>query len=516
MTTFAVDDVKEATHPLATRPLRECYGSALCIGGDPARRVLDTRVRDDESADLAKIHPLIGAVSFAFAQHRPLVLSPDAIWLTIASGVAQHVRDNAERLRPRLVRHAGSKEITLPVTSVPDSAENWASMIEGLREGLAGEIGEGRARLFECNFSTSTPTDRLASQIVFLDAYSPYFRFRLAVICGIPQITLTGTPEDWREIERHLDVLDELELRAWCARLRPIILEMIATSEGRPNVALWKRIYNPRDAYGGEHVTGWITRLYPTIGASRAPNPMLAYAMDEPRGVTALFKKVFHKELPGVPIGAFPNTLSRVSLRITDDRDVTKPLPDRRVSLVAGLVAIAVDERGAVTPISGWHVISEVPLVEIAALLREQHATTPPLVRETTSPFDRPTDAVPVPEELDELWAHLGSASMFEGAQQWRIRRRDELLAIESPGRHWDAAAIADLPSGKSLCYWIGIGETRWFVCTLTTQDGATRILESTDQVFMYGTSLSRLLAAALSAGGDISELAGASIATLL
>jgi Domain of unknown function (DUF4419) len=36
------------------------------------------------------------------------VLSPDAVWLTIAQGVAQHVRMNAEELRPRLVNHGGT------------------------------------------------------------------------------------------------------------------------------------------------------------------------------------------------------------------------------------------------------------------------------------------------------------------------------------------------------------------------------------------------------------------------
>ncbi|WP_272427393.1 DUF4419 domain-containing protein [Polyangium jinanense] len=38
--------------------------------------------------DHGPTHALLGAVHLAFAQHRPLVLSPDAVWLTIAQGVA--------------------------------------------------------------------------------------------------------------------------------------------------------------------------------------------------------------------------------------------------------------------------------------------------------------------------------------------------------------------------------------------------------------------------------------------
>lgn len=32
------------------------------------------------------IHPLVAAVGFAFNEHRPLLLTPDMIWITIAQG----------------------------------------------------------------------------------------------------------------------------------------------------------------------------------------------------------------------------------------------------------------------------------------------------------------------------------------------------------------------------------------------------------------------------------------------
>ena len=45
---------------------------------------------------------LLAAVFLAYSQHRPLVLTPDAVWLTIAQGVAHHKVVHADRLRPRL------------------------------------------------------------------------------------------------------------------------------------------------------------------------------------------------------------------------------------------------------------------------------------------------------------------------------------------------------------------------------------------------------------------------------
>ena len=81
--TFRVDD--------------EHLGEVMAFAGDGERRVL--------TGPGAELHPFLGAVHTAFAEHRPLVLSPDVVWLTILAGVTQHVRLSAERLRDRFVRH---------------------------------------------------------------------------------------------------------------------------------------------------------------------------------------------------------------------------------------------------------------------------------------------------------------------------------------------------------------------------------------------------------------------------
>ena len=37
------------------------------------------------------LHPVVAAIHLAFSDHRPLVLSPDILWLLIAQGFANHV-----------------------------------------------------------------------------------------------------------------------------------------------------------------------------------------------------------------------------------------------------------------------------------------------------------------------------------------------------------------------------------------------------------------------------------------
>ena len=123
MISFGVDDVVPAGDLLPTRPLRSLWPEAMAIGGDPVRPLLEPD----------GIHPLLSAVGKAFAEHRPLVLSPDAVWLTIAQGVAQHVRLHAEELRPRLVSHAGRKRLSVMRDGpMPADAESWAELVAAL------------------------------------------------------------------------------------------------------------------------------------------------------------------------------------------------------------------------------------------------------------------------------------------------------------------------------------------------------------------------------------------------
>src|ERR1043166_3980035 len=121
---FRVDEVEATSERLATRPLGERYRDVLAFGGDAAVPVIDH----------GAAHPLVAAVGIAFAEHRPLVLSPDAVWLTIAQGVAQHVRLNAEALRPRLVRHEGRKRLAITTDRMPTDAAGWASAVGRFRE----------------------------------------------------------------------------------------------------------------------------------------------------------------------------------------------------------------------------------------------------------------------------------------------------------------------------------------------------------------------------------------------
>src|SRR5688572_15896327 len=174
MITFEVDAVEPAGSPLPALKLGELVQGASWFAPHADTPVVDPR----------GVHPLLAAVHRAFAEHRPLVLSPDAVWLTLAQGVAQHVRLHAEALRPRLVRHEGRKALEVRTLQLPEDGAGVSAMLSGFRAALSGSVGPGLARLLSCDFSTSTDVERMAADVVLLDALSPYHDYLLACVCG--------------------------------------------------------------------------------------------------------------------------------------------------------------------------------------------------------------------------------------------------------------------------------------------------------------------------------------------
>lgn len=341
--TFEVDKVAPAQH----RPATEAWGDVAVphlASGLPAELPV---------LHIGEIHPLLAAVHYAFAEHRPLVLSPDAVWLTIAAGVAQHVRLHGKMLRQHLVRHEGKKALEVEVRRVPATAEEWAQLVEHFADQLGAEATQ-MAKLLACNFSTSGPIERVAGDLVLMDAVSPFFDFVGITVCGIPKITLTGTVEDWVQIRKRCSLLGEpggLDLALWSRSLVPIADQLVRAAKGKPDAAFFRAIYKPEHAYRGEVVSGWIGRLYPYVhqqggGPFTRQNPLLEWPIDKrlPRAEHGCYSG------PGIRTNDVPHAPSTVVITM-DDR-INGRRYDQAVQ--GGLMAVAVNDEGALEPRAGW------------------------------------------------------------------------------------------------------------------------------------------------------------------
>ena len=288
------------------------------------------------------IHPLLEAVHIAFSEHRPLVLSPDSIWLVIAQGFGHHVRQEHEELRSRLVRHAGQRTLYGAVTAL--DAANWRSFVAQMSDQIRQATDPVLYEALLCDFSTSSIATRIASEVVLMDTYARYFEYCVMCICGIPQITVRGTVADWGRMRDRVEVLATYGLEWWVSRVRPILDEFVRAASGDPDRDFWRAIYKPERAYGREPATGWIVDLFPYLG-------------DPPRcRVNPVFETSrIDWTVPlsaGVSPSSFPSGLSRVPVSVSA---LGGPLGT--ADLIAGFCGVG-QELGtnALYPVISWSV----------------------------------------------------------------------------------------------------------------------------------------------------------------
>jgi hypothetical protein len=271
--TFAVDDVSIGTEMLPTEMVKPSV-----------ERLLGTPVEacDNYTADVVRqpgFHTLIAAADIAYQLHYPLALTPDAIWLTIAQGFAQHSNNNAEQLRHRFVAHEGKAVIEVRRDDfIRGSAENpWAEVWPVFSDKIKRHIGDEAHALILSDFSTTGPTEKSASEVVLMDSMQSYFSYEFMTRCGIPAVTLDGTVEDWEKIHERVGRLEQYDLKWWTDEVRPITAELVQAANGKPTASFWKNLYKEHDASGGPYLTGWLLRLLPYLKhrdySSDSPGP---------------------------------------------------------------------------------------------------------------------------------------------------------------------------------------------------------------------------------------------------
>ena len=260
-TTFAVDSVTVGQELL---PTEKAHVSIQKLLGTPIE-ACDTYHTD--VVQQPGYHSLVAAARIAYHSHFPLVISPDVLWLTLAQGLANHVGNHAEELRSRLVAHQGKKQIQVRRDDfVKGSPENpWSEVWPEFSSAIKKAIGPETHSSVLCDFSTTGPTERAASEVVLMDCVQSYFSYDFYSLCGIPEITLEGTVEDWEKIHQRVEWLEQFDLQWWTEDVRQITAEFVSAAKGCPNKLFWQAIYKQQNDSGGPYTSGWLVRLLPYL-----------------------------------------------------------------------------------------------------------------------------------------------------------------------------------------------------------------------------------------------------------
>jgi len=190
-------------------------------------------------------HPFIDGVRYAYANHHPMVINPDVVWLTIEQGFALHVKHYAEELRHLFVDHEGKKQLMLycapGLINEPYSA--WEPYFPQFTDSIAAWTKDSIARTLIADFSTTDATALVASQIGLMSAMQHYFDYVLEAACGIPDIYLEGSAADWRHLAEKTERLRYYQLDWWVDELLPVIGKIAESAEGEPDLDFWRQMY---------------------------------------------------------------------------------------------------------------------------------------------------------------------------------------------------------------------------------------------------------------------------------
>uniref|UniRef100_A0A7S1A7G3 DUF4419 domain-containing protein n=1 Tax=Noctiluca scintillans TaxID=2966 RepID=A0A7S1A7G3_NOCSC len=252
---IALQDVF-ASNPTYKRAFPE--GSASTIVQSSQRDAADVGYPSDSG--------LVSAVVEAYNAHHELVLRPDDVWQAVLTQFSFYVQANAEQLRDRFVNFEGKKGLAIVAGGTLFTADfgNMAKrmvdeqIIENLRDPSVAEW------LLPA-FTTTAETDRIVASVSIMATLQAYFDYKFSLLCGLPRVTLLGTPEDWRRLRAKVDRLPEFDVEAgrlasWHSLLAPVLDEFVRSAEGEAQVSFWDRVCSHEGGGSGPtYLSGWIT-----------------------------------------------------------------------------------------------------------------------------------------------------------------------------------------------------------------------------------------------------------------
>lgn len=213
----------------------------------------------------AENNAFIETLQQSYSQHRPLVLTPDAVWLLICQGTSMHINKHFKTLENVIFVKDKPKELVVRNDSLEYGGKHWEDLVSSFSTETRKYTKGDFYSFFVADFSTTGKTEQTVYQITLLESYKKAFTYVGESGCGIPYITLKGTKQDWEKLYKKLDDLDKLALGHWADELRPIIREFINVYDGKIDKSFWQSIYKDATEYNAFYISGWFIKFFPYV-----------------------------------------------------------------------------------------------------------------------------------------------------------------------------------------------------------------------------------------------------------
>jgi len=352
----------------------------------------------------------IVAVVTAFAQHLPLELAPDHIWALITYAFAKHVDKHPEELRHNFVSHEGKRRIMIHTSdgfqmsqkNNPDTGatpEEWEEEVFAqFSAEIRSYIGEKTHDALVAKFTSTTPSSKAASEVVLMAAMKHYFSYGMQTECGIPEITLLGTEQDWIALRQRAETLGKLMMpefeQYWMPALLPVLDKFLESYKGQVDHGFWQSMVKLRhNGWGSGHrkfISGWVQIFFPPS----------EYPGITDKEVTAM-RQWNEFYFSGPKPDEFPSVQSFAPC------DWNYHGSKHDLEFHAGIVGASQDPKtGCLSPVTGWYVI-HTPPKDKARSMEDIFKEIDDLERGHKDDPERGDDQ-PWQKRINDLWKECG------------------------------------------------------------------------------------------------------------
>lgn len=214
-------------------------------------------------------HPFLNGILTAYKTHRPIVISPDIVWLLISQGFAKHISNNAEEFRKEIVNFENKKNLTIISQDIelgnPNSS--WEAVFPQFSRQICDYTRKELIEVLTADFTTTTPTTKIVSEITVMETVKEYFNYKVIMVgCGIPKITIEGTVKDWEKVLEKTEYISKYSLTWWTNELQPILKQIIEAKKGKFDKSFWINMVkaHTEKKYGSPTtIDGWIIKFFP-------------------------------------------------------------------------------------------------------------------------------------------------------------------------------------------------------------------------------------------------------------
>lgn len=205
---------------------------------------------------------LLNTMLNAYNQHIPLKLKPDDLWLTIVMIFMKYIDRNIEKFNFSL--HDEQKMLNANFQDLDlGNMDFWFEITEKLRLEIKENTKNNISDLIVPDFSTTTVKDKIIANVSLMSGMRKLFSYGGTQCCGLTEITLEGTEDDWMNLivktKALLELGDEIIIK-WSELLIPVLEEFYKLYiKENIDEDFWQRIctYKQRGSGDDKNFRGW-------------------------------------------------------------------------------------------------------------------------------------------------------------------------------------------------------------------------------------------------------------------